>query len=159
MFGRAEGPLLRETRQQLVRLRLSPLNSGLVYFKTIHFIINPILMITEQEDVRLAIFQSFLTEDWEASTLVVFLRARGLISMPPPVTYIQYPLKEGGKGEATCWLCLAKSSWIADLVLGQRTPEVAKRFEEILQAAAVQVICSLPLTVQPVLALTSTKPA
>ena len=86
-----------------------------------------------QEDVRLAIFQAYLNEDWPVGTLVCYLRARVVLSQPAPVVFIQYSSKEG------CWLCLAKALWIADMLLGPRTSILRARFELLLQRCALQV--------------------
>lgn len=92
-----------------------------------------------QEDARLAVFQAFLNEDWPVSTLTCLLRGRVLQGQPAPVLYIHYPSREGGKGDAPCWLCLAKAMWIAEAILGPRPPAISKRFEEVLSRSSLQV--------------------
>ena len=89
--------------------------------------------------MRLAVFRAFLNEDWEVRTLLAFLHARALLGQQAPVTFIQYPAKEAARGEGTAWVCLAKAVWIAEQVLGPRTPAMAKRLEEIMRRGAVQV--------------------
>lgn len=92
-----------------------------------------------QEDVRLAVFQAFLNEDWAVSTLMCLLRAKTLLSQPAPVTHVLYPSREGSKGEAPCWVCLAKALWITEVLLGPRPPALSDRFQELLQRCALQV--------------------
>ena len=92
-----------------------------------------------QEDVRLAIFQAFLNEDWPVSTVLCFLRARSLLGQPAPTVFIQYPMKESGKSDVPCWICLAKALWIAEVLLGPRTLGLSDRFHELLQRCAIQV--------------------
>lgn len=92
-----------------------------------------------QEDDRLAIFQAFLTEEWDMSTVVAYLRAKAAISQQAPITCVLYPNRDGAKGENPPWICLSKANWVTERVLGRRPDSVTARFLELMQEPTVQV--------------------
>ena len=80
-----------------------------------------------QEDLRLQVFNRFLTEEWGPPVLLAHVAAASLCVQPATIACLEFP-REAGRALQYPWLDYGKAAWVADQVLGQRSGETRQRF-------------------------------
>eukprot|EP00873_Tetraselmis_striata_P011412 jgi/Tetstr1/431676/TSEL_021204.t1 len=92
-----------------------------------------------KKDTRFQVFDAFLTEEWDTSTLEVFLHSRAMLATHASVRCLEFPSDYVEKRGASPWLCTRKAIAVADTLLLQRSKHTVDSFKELLQARGQDV--------------------
>eukprot|EP00873_Tetraselmis_striata_P038282 jgi/Tetstr1/458546/TSEL_044949.t1 len=94
-----------------------------------------------KSSTQLAIFQSFLTEEWNKMVLFVFLSALNKCITPAAVNVpcIEYPADAKGHNRGQRYLCLRKAMVVGHSLLGARNEACTSKFTELVERMAVPV--------------------
>ena len=84
-------------------------------------------LLPVQEDLRLQVFNRFLTEEWAPPVLLAYVAAATMCVQLAGIACLEFP-REAGRGLQYPWLDYGKAAWVADQVLGQRSGETRQRF-------------------------------